>query len=339
MKKILFLILFLFAGAVPASAQSGVCTGYQPLANETLWGLAERNFGDPMVWQQQIWDKNPQIHGAGRRYTDSQKRDIVRIYLGDCLQGLTPQGKLIPASVASTPVVQPPAVVQPSWYSQIPSWVWGLVALLLLALAFLGWREIKKDPATSGEPIVPGGVNEQTARDRFQQMAANAHRARTGQSLVAQNFQIRHQVAGRMDGLMMVSYANGSRRPRLMANEPAFRATVQFPDGSQEDLYMLQRCGNDLRYGGIHRYVPGLGFRFTPDAEAPAAPAPAPAPAGVATPIGDKAVHIELVPADGQHETSMLRAKGVDPNRISYSVDHDGTATIRFIPQPAAAPV
>ncbi|MDO8407795.1 MAG: hypothetical protein Q7S95_00975 [bacterium] len=80
------LALLLAATATPAIA-APVCTGYQPVAGDTLWDLAASRLDNPFRWTE-VWAQNPQIHQPGRRYVDGIGRTIVLVYPSDCLAGI-----------------------------------------------------------------------------------------------------------------------------------------------------------------------------------------------------------------------------------------------------------
>jgi hypothetical protein len=114
---------------------------------------------------------------------------------------------------------------------------------------------------------------------------------------------------------------------------------------------MLQACGNDLRYGGISRYLPGPEFRFeadpvvaiptpapapqpavqpaavTPEPPAPQ-PAPAPAQAAASTPQGEGVISFEFKRANNG-QPNMVRLQGIEAEEFTFSVGPDGT-TLRY---------
>ena len=156
------------------------------------------------------------------------------------------------------------------------------------------------------------------------------------------------QVAGRIWGVLNIRYADGREVPRRLSGERAFRARVRFPSHTEETLYMLQACGNDLRYGGISRYLPGPEFRFEADMPATPAPAPVPQPATTASattpapaPIAVPEALVETVAItdDGtvtfefkkatNGQPSMVRIKGIETEEFTFSAGPDGT-TLRY---------
>ena len=139
------------------------------------------------------------------------------------------------------------------------------------------------------------------------------------------------QVAGRIWGVLNIRYADGREVPRRLSGESAFRARVRFPSHTEETLYMLQACGNDLRYGGISRYLPGPEFRFEADMPATPAPAPIAVPEALVETVAitdDGTVTFEFKKAtNGQ--PSMVRIKGIETEEFTFSAGPDGT-TLRY---------
>ncbi|MBX9691513.1 MAG: hypothetical protein K2Z81_03950, partial [Cyanobacteria bacterium] len=227
-----------------------------------------------------------------------------------------------------------------------------LVMLIFLILWGI-WKtwQSGRDPVSSGPAIVPGGVAPENAPARFQEMGARINTSRTGSGLSAQNFQIISSQVGRMWGVLDVRYANGQEQPRRLNGERAYRAEVRFPDGKTETLYMLQGCGNDLRYDGINRYLPGPDFRFEADpvvepAPAPVEPQPEPAPVAVEPPAPSINRHGEFIrtkdtpqvekgilkivyrPEEGGKD-SMVEAEGIDVERFTFT-KNGNSITFRF---------
>ncbi|MBU6321461.1 MAG: LysM peptidoglycan-binding domain-containing protein [Patescibacteria group bacterium] len=347
MRKISVILGLLAALALPPLANAA-CTGYQPVQGDSLWALAKSHFGNPSEWQQRIWDANPQIHGPGRLYSDGRGRTIVRIFSTDCLQGLTSTGAL------KFPYWEPARSEAhgdgTGWFSQLAGawWPWLLIVLALLLLGAAAWliakarsevrhaaaiADLDADASTAGPPVVEGGVSRFTAPEHFRRLATRVYRERTGMPVATSSIVIERVVAGRASSIVGVRYADGQVHDRRLHDEPAFLATVRYPDATAEELYMLQRCGNDLRAGT--RYAPEEDFRFVPDAEDQAPPAPA-APAAndarsvavaePATPPG--VVRCEYRPEAGERP-AMLRVSGVDPRSVNCEVTHD-SVTFRF---------
>ncbi len=207
---------------------------------------------------------------------------------------------------------------------------------------------LNRDPAITRPAMVPGGVTATTAPVAIQQMAARiaGHGLAATSATVYQAFNILEQVAGRIWGVMNVRYADGREIPRRLNGDRAYRARVRFADGHEEVLYMLQACGNDLRVGGISRYLPGPEFRFEAD-PAVVTPAPVPQPvvqpAPAATPMPTPTPQpTEPTPAGPTNEGGLMfemkcSADG-RPNMIRFDssqVDEfffgrDGKVTLRY---------
>ncbi len=321
---------------------------YTVQSGDNLWNLAGAKLEDPRLWKELV-ESNPFLKQPGRVFERNGKT-IVILKPGESLVGLEKLG-IIPAIESSASTVANPVVVE----SFIPSWLWWLVAILALLIlaAYLIRQMLQKDAATARPAVVPGGVpTTEAARLRFQESAARQHAATTGMQVPVQQFVIIEQTAGRIFGVLNVRYADGMEVPRRLNGECAFRAVVRFPDGHAETLYMLQACGNDLRYGGISKYLPGPEFRFVPDetvrSATPAAPAVAatPAVAPVATPAvpatsvvvavnapverKDEPISFEFTRGDAKNPNSMVRVKNGSPAFFSFAPDADGTMTFRF---------
>ena len=226
-----------------------------------------------------------------------------------------------------------------SFTEKLGDWLGSNWWLLLLIIPFLLWlwlrRETRKDAAEAGPAQVRGGIdNVAEAEQRFADRGARQH------------FTILHTVGGEISGTMMVSYANGTRRPRTLDRQRAYRATVRHENGQVEDLYMLQACGNDLRYGGISRYLPGPDFRFVEDVPVAAteqspiteevAPAAVPTAEEVTPPVAlaeaGAELKIELKPAENPGDTAMVRVTGAPTSDMVLIVSED-SFTLRFHPK------
>ena len=304
---------------------------------DSLWKLAGSHLYTPLLWEQ-IYRDNPFLQEPGRRF---QKNGIVYVMVrpGEKLVGLEKLAIVAEMTPIDRLQLEQPA---PMVYrvATTPAWVWWPLGLALLALigVYLMYRTLQKDPATSGPAIVPGGVNQETAGSRFQEMAARQYQSHTGRIATVQEFTILRQTAGRIWGVMNVRYANGSEAPRQLRGERAYEARVRFPNGTEETLYMLQACGNDLRYGGISRYLPGPHFRFEAD------PAPAPAPETqpvTATPVEPAPTPVveTIPPTDGTisfefkrataEQPNLVRLQGISTEEFHFSVGPNGT-TLRY---------
>jgi len=311
---------------------------------DTLWDLAGVKLNDARKWTRLV-ELNPFLQERGRQFTKDGKI-IVLLHPGEKLNGLDELG-IIPKS-------EPVPAADPVVIHDQATWPWYLLLVLIAAaiIIYLFNRMLNAPAASSGTPYVPGGVNAITATDRFRQMASNQNYNRTGQSMPLNSFTILEQTAGRIWGILNVRYANHEEVLRRLDGAKAFRAKVRFPDQHEETLYMLQACGNDLRYGGISRYLPGPEFRFEADGEtvrpepapvapAPTAPQPAPAPVQEPTekssvPAEDGTMKFEIKKA-GDGQPAMVRMTGVDEKSDTAVEIRDGQITVRFTPRQTKA--
>jgi hypothetical protein len=344
------LALLLGVASAPLAAQEDT---YTVQNGDNLWKLAGSHLDSPLFWEQ-IYRDNPFLQEPGRRF---QKDGIVYVMVrpGEKLVGLEKLGiiaDITPIDKLQLAKPDPVAYRVPT----TPAWVWWPLGLALLALivAYLIYRMLTRDPATAGPAMVPGGINQENAATRIQAMAARQNEARTGITVPAQQFTILRQTAGRIWGVMNVRYAGGRSIPRQLHGERAYEALVRFPNGTEETLYMLQACGNDLRYGGISRYLPGPDFRFEADpapvpvaqpapAAAPPEPAPAPEPVAPAPAVAEPTspapaqapapqevgvVTFEFKRATNGQPT-LVRLQGIEAEDFHFSVGPNGT-TLRY---------
>jgi hypothetical protein len=364
------LVLLLGVASASLAAQEDI---YVVQKGDNLWKLAGAHLDSALLWEQ-IYKDNPFLQESGRRF---QKEGIVYVMIrpGEKLVGLEKLG--IMATV--TPIEQLRLPQPEAKVYQVPTtpvWVWwplGL-ALLLAIAAYLIYRMLTRDPATARPAIVRGGVTEAYAQTAMQQVAARANGSTLSASQTAgvyQNFTVLRQTAGRIWGVMNVRYADGRSVPRQLHGERAYKALVRFPNGTEETLYILQACGNDLRYGGISRYLPGPDFRFEADpaavpvaqpapTPAPAEPAPAPvvepvpvvapptpAPVIAAPAAAPAQVAVAAAAADdgtvtfefrkqSNGQPSMVRLKGIETEEFTFEIGPTGT-TLRYREAIAAA--
>lgn len=300
---------------------------------DNLWNLAGTKLHDSRIWEQIVKD-NPFLKQDGRRFVRDGKT-IVILHKGEQLVGLEKLGIFpIVAPLATSPIVH--------MDEAILTWPWWLLvaALVLLLMGYLISRMLSKDAATARPAMVPGGVTDESARTHFQEAAALRHQETTGQSFPRQQFTIEEQTSGRIWGVLNVRYADGREVPRRLSGEQAYRARVRFPDQRIETLYMLQACGNDLRYGGVSRYLPGPKFRFeadTPSAteptqvsapEVPAAVVHPEVPTASTTNVKPGEVTFEYKPAD-DGQPHLVRLSGTEVQEFKCTVGPDGI-TVRY---------
>lgn len=266
MRKLGLIPVMALALAVPAAAKApmvpsmGCTQPYYVKEGDNLWTLADVRWQNPELWRWLV-QQNPILQEPGR-FASRDGKDIVLIRPGEALYCLSEAGINIGAldmASAADAMADTASIQDESFREKFAEWLgenWWWLALLALGLFFFWWllRELRKDPVESRPAQVAGGISSvEQATARFADRAFRQH------------FTILDTVGGNISGTLMVRYGDGTERPRKLDRQRAYRATVRFEDGTVENLYMLQACGNDLRYGGIARYVPGANFWFVAD--------------------------------------------------------------------------
>lgn len=332
--------LALLLVALPLAAQEFPTDQYVVSEGDTLWDLAEVYQGNPLLWQRLV-DRNPFLKQPGR-VVERGGKIYVLIRPGEILEGLQELGIMPPTPIPINEVLPQPVTVE-----KVPDWVWWLLALLILIILvgnlwYLVQRMLTTDPVSSRPAMVQGGVNEANAITAMQQVAARAAGHNPGISRdpsTYQQFTVIRQTAGRIWGNMTVRYADNRSVPRRLNGDRAYQAEVLFPDGRTETLYMLQGCGNDLRYGGISRYLPGPEFRFEAD---PAVQPVAPATELAAQPEPAPTLEPVVAPAPAANRSSltfeMKRSTNGEPHLVRFDSDQieeffigrDRRITIRY---------
>lgn len=324
----LIALALLLAVSVPLAAQANpdgtASAPYVVKQGENLWMLAGAKMGDPFLWEK-IYQMNPFLREPGRRYV---RNGMVYVLVrpGEKLYGLEKLG-IVPsfADLNSLNLIVAGQVVE---REIVPDWFWWVLAILA-ALAIIAWliyRMLKRDAATARPAMVRGGVTRETAEAPFQRQAARLYENRTGQLAEHQSFQIvpGSLTPGRIWGVLNVRYADKREVPRRLNGDRAYRASVRFPSGTTEELYMLQACGNDLRYGGISRYLPGPEFRFEEDTQQ--------APSTEQT--TQRAAEPETAPAAEQAPAPV--AEQPEAPRVMAAAAGAGTASVANAAQPGA---
>jgi len=248
--------LFSFAVFAQGSSSPADKAGvYVIQKGDTLWWLEGFHRGDPSQWLR-IVDDNPFLKEPGRIY-EKDGKIIAVIKPGEELKGLVELG-ILPQEI-------PVSEFQVVLGAPVESIIFFIMLGLAIAAALYGISRLYRilsDPATSGQPIVQGGLFAGRSRDietRFQRIAET----RAEGDIAPQR--IGPIEEGFLSGYGRVQYRDRSEMKRL-SREPAFRARFRLQDGTEEDLYFLQRCGNDVtlyraRYFGFtfertHQVVP-----------------------------------------------------------------------------------
>ena len=141
------------------------------------------------------------------------------------------------------------------WWSSFP-WGWMLLLLALLAVAIkllqMQHTARRQDPVTAGPPQVNGGVKDNEAYSRMNQVAQSRF---PGAQIVIKNIR-----RGWLSGWAQVFYAEGKTK-RLKLKDVAAYAGEAMINGREQTIYFLQGCGNDARGGN---YMTG-DLEFRPD--------------------------------------------------------------------------
>lgn len=147
---------------------------------------------------------------------------------------------------------------------------WALLWILLASVSLIAvaiWisrlvrkhkMEAKKDPVTSGPAMRPGGITDENALAYATQVASRQFNN--------PNLQVREVQKGMLSGENLEVFYAGDVTPqrRTFINQPAYRGIVSI-NGTDQFVYFLQGCGNDVRVGNFFR---GENLQFIVDAQA-----------------------------------------------------------------------
>lgn len=153
--------------------------------------------------------------------------------------------------------------VRSLWWFQtgIPFGITVLALLCLLVLLLMLYLHNRRNRRV-GEPVFPGGIavdEPQRIEERFNRIAERRYgEANPSADLAVERPQRVSPIeSGFLNGHGRVQYRDRSVDRRL-ENEPAYRARFRFPDGTEQDLFFLQVCANDVHAGTRYH-----GFRFS----------------------------------------------------------------------------
>jgi hypothetical protein len=158
---------------------------------------------------------------------------------------------IIPQPILIQPITPEP--LQLKWWEAL-SWGWLLLAIAVLVIAIklleIRYNSMRQDPVTAGPPQVFGGVKDNEAYSRMNQIAQNRF---PGAQIVIKNIR-----RGWLSGWAQVFYASDKTK-RLKLKDVASYAGEAMINGREQTIYFLQGCGNDARQGN---YMTGdLDFR------------------------------------------------------------------------------
>lgn len=139
------------------------------------------------------------------------------------------------------------------WWWSFP-WGWLLLTLAVLVIAIkllqIHNKSMRQDPVKAGPPQVSGGVKDNEAYSRMNQIAQKRF---PGAQIVIKNIR-----RGWLSGRAQVFYANNKTKMLKLKDVAAYAGEAMI-NGREQTIYFLQGCGNDARQGN---YIIGdLDFR------------------------------------------------------------------------------
>jgi len=302
---------------------------------DVLYTLEGEYSGRPWQWSRLV-EMNPFLKDSGRTWIDGKGRTIVLIRPGEELRGLGELGIIpqpLPLEQLKTAVPASVAKSLPNESNSCP-WLWWLLVLAAATAFVIFIISVKRNPATAGPAVISGGVSDETVTRVFRDNCA-----RQG----GEHIEIRDVVRGRLYGAVRIRYGDNRSRLMVLWGNMGYRALVRRNNGTWNEEYMLQACGNDLRLSGA-RYIPGLGFRFVPETvvEGPVetsqttsqtATAASQAPAAEDSPSNPDAdesenKHFTFKPATRVNPNNLVQFKGF--SSFEVKVAEDGTTIVRF---------
>lgn len=183
-------------------------------------------------------------------------------------------GTVIPPSDLSDDgsTVNPPLALKES---NTDTWQYGILAALFVGcLIFAMWffsqkrkkteTERLQNPVTAGPPVVPNGITNE------QQATRHAHTI--AESVYGTNYNLREVQSGYLHGENVeVTYGDNTHQTHTFRNQVGYRGIVDLPQSggetTQEMIYFLQGCGNDVRVGRFMRSNAALSFTLQPISE------------------------------------------------------------------------
>lgn len=131
----------------------------------------------------------------------------------------------------------------------------GAVCLIAYLLHRKSNERVKSDPVTSGPAMRRDGVSDSEAYSYASQVAARTFNS--------PQFTVTNVERGTLSGTNVSVYYAGKATPerKTFTNITAYRGTIQ-REGTQEYVYFLQGCGNDVRVGN---YLTGSNIQFIPE--------------------------------------------------------------------------
>lgn len=234
---------------------------YRVRPGDNLWDLSKRFYGDPTKWKKLAADNglsDSVFMGPRGMYNQPQQycalpTSLVLMYYSSEGNIQPTEPEIIPIGIPDKATVDtagasPGTTTKdsqeiPTWWS---NWWWLYLLLFTFLMILIGKRsnrrkELKKDPVTSGEPQVVGGVTDENAVQRMHNVA------------LANGFDpldVSNITRGRLFGAGRVMYADKpSGALRSFNGQVGYMGIVKRKNGSNQVIYFLQGCGNDARQG------------------------------------------------------------------------------------------
>ena len=268
-----------------ASSNCDDCFVYTFVTGDTMWGLTGPQWRELLKYDYNSW--------LNSRITEKSPDDVfVLVKSGEKI--LVPKGFGIeetlglnpptPANPPISPVLGPenndPSKAKTAAPTSFQWWMWipFLLVLLMGAIVATGiiFGLLHRNPATAGPAIIPGGIPPGDTRAiedhfttvawrRYLQIDPGADRSTTRIERVGPIEE------GFLSGWGFVCFDNFRRLFMYLKRELAYRARFRFPNGTEEELFFIQRCANDAYRGTRYR-----GFRFEPRVHGASIPTPTP---------------------------------------------------------------
>jgi len=233
---------------------------HQVIDNDNTWDLSKEIFYSGYKWRE-IAEMNPFLEDGRLRekwYDDSVGMWFCELFPGETIH--LGYEKVEPIIAQDIPGAIAPTVPTEQEDERSFAWLWWLllIPLLIFFLRFLR-KQRESDPIGSGAPQVDGGVNNDGAIRRAQNIASTIN------GINPRLLNVTNIERGRFYGRGRAFYADKPNGLTKRFNgEDGFRARVRREDGTEEVVYFLQACGNDVRVGNFLQ-----GINFVPDEDQP----------------------------------------------------------------------
>lgn len=229
-------------------------------SGDNTWDLSKKIFYNGYRWRD-IAEMNPWLENGKLRqkwYDTATKMWYCELFPGEVIS--LGYHEVNPDVVVKSQIERSVLVQPEDNNTDFPWWIFWV--LVITAIVYLLWRKRKAEanPETSGAPQVEGGVNDDGAVNRAQNIVARNAGANL-RFLTVTNIE-----RGRLYGKARTFYADKPNgQTKRFNGEIGYRGQVHRGDNDQtETVYFLQACGNDVRQGA---YMEGL--RFVADEKQP----------------------------------------------------------------------